>query len=744
MRSYSHPLRRSRFRFVSGLFLLTLVAPARTHAQAGSIVRRPTVGVAFEGGGALGLGHVGVLEWLEKNHVPVDYVAGTSMGGLVGGLYAIGNSPTEIRKLMRDINWNEVLGGRIPFQDLSYRRKEDQRAYPNGIELGLRNGLRVPGGLNSGQQVKLILDRAALPYSFITSFDDLPIPFRCVATDLESGKARVFKDGSLGEALRATMSLPAIFTPVVTRDGQILVDGGLINNLPVDVVKAMGADIVIAVYLETAPFNPKTAQSLFSVAGQSVNVMIAANERHNMEAADILVTVDLAGYTGMDYKAGDKIADRGYEGAQKKAALLSRLALDDNAWQQYLSRRAARRVRTVPTPQFVEVRGTSQQLASDLEKSFSSVVGTSVDTNALEKDLIVATGTGRFSSLSYQMLQRDGKDGLLIDTVEKAYAPPFLQPGVFIDGSQYNNPRFSLGARLTVFDWGGFGSQWRTDVSVGSVYALNSEFYRPFTRHSRWFYAPRILASSSPLDVYSRGKQLAEYGIGHAAGQMDIGYAFNRYSEFRLGYTMGYERASLRVGSPDLPITSGQLSASSIQYNLINVDDPVIPMSGEYLTGSYQYIDHAPATSGGYSAAQVNALFFRRISKKGSIFLGAEGASTFGHQGGIPEYFLGGSLRLGAYGKNEIPTDQYFLFRVGYIREIAQINPLFGDKIYFLAFGEVAKPYGNPLPGISSPYLATDVNGGLAVKTLLGPLFLAGAYGESGHRKIYFQYGRIF
>ncbi len=136
MRSYSHPLRRSRFRFVSGLFLLTLVAPARTHAQAGSIVRRPTVGVAFEGGGALGLGHVGVLEWLEKNHVPVDYVAGTSMGGLVGGLYAIGNSPTEIRQLMRDIDWNGVLGGRIPFQDLLYRRKEDQRAYPNGIEPG--------------------------------------------------------------------------------------------------------------------------------------------------------------------------------------------------------------------------------------------------------------------------------------------------------------------------------------------------------------------------------------------------------------------------------------------------------------------------------------------------------------------------------------------------------------------------------------------------------------------------------
>src|SRR5580704_15890285 len=208
---------------VVGLLLFSLLALEQARAQEGSIERRPTIGVAFEVGSALGLGHVGVLEWLEKNHIPVDYVSGTSMGGLVGGLYAAGNSPAEIRQIMRGIDWNEVVGGRIPFQDLSYRRKEDQRAYPNDIELGLRHGLSLPGGLNSGQQVKLILDRAALPYSSVASFDQLPIPFRCVATDLGTGTAHVFKDGSLSEALRSTMSLPAIFTPVVTKEGKIFV-----------------------------------------------------------------------------------------------------------------------------------------------------------------------------------------------------------------------------------------------------------------------------------------------------------------------------------------------------------------------------------------------------------------------------------------------------------------------------------------------------------------------------------------
>src|SRR4051794_24448829 len=213
--------------------------------------KRPKIGIALEGGGALGLGHIGVLEWLEKNHIPIDYIAGTSMGGLVGGLYASGKSTKEIRSLIREVNWNDVLRGQVPYRELAFRRKEDSRAYPNNIELGLKHGVSVPSGLNSGQQVKYILDRAALPYSNIKSFDDLPIPFRCVATEMNTGTAKVFQDGSLSDALRATMSLPALFTPAKTTEGKVYTDGGLLNNLPVDVVKSMGADIVIAVYLAT-------------------------------------------------------------------------------------------------------------------------------------------------------------------------------------------------------------------------------------------------------------------------------------------------------------------------------------------------------------------------------------------------------------------------------------------------------------------------------------------------------------
>ena len=258
------------------------------------------MGVVLEGGGALGLAHIGVLQWFEEHRIPVSYVAGTSMGGLVGGIYATGRSPAEIKEITDGINWDDVLRGETPFKDLSFRRKQDAHEVPNSLEFGLRNGVQFPGGFNAGQQVSLILDKVALPYSELKSFNDLPIPFACVATDLVSGKPHVFRSGPLALALRSTMSLPGIFTPV--RDGDhIYADGGLLNNIPIDVAKEMGADLVIGIHLETQPISPTEPLSSFAVLGQSISVMIAANELRSMEQADLLVTVPLQKYNALDY-----------------------------------------------------------------------------------------------------------------------------------------------------------------------------------------------------------------------------------------------------------------------------------------------------------------------------------------------------------------------------------------------------------------------------------------------------------
>jgi len=302
---------------------------------------RPKLGIVLEGGGALGLAHIGVLQWMEEHRIPVSYVAGTSMGGLVGGIYATGRSPAEVKEITNGINWDDVLRGETPFHDLSFRRKQDAHEVPNSLEFGLRKGLQFPGGFNTGQQVSLILDRVALPYSELESFDDLPIPFACVATDLVSGKPHVFRSGPLAVALRSTMSLPGIFTPV--RDGDhIYADGGLLNNIPIDVAKEMGADIVLGIHLETQPISPTEPLSSFAVLGQSISVMIAANELRSMEQADLLVSVPLQKYDALDYSAAEAIIKAGYDAAVSKGKVLSAFSVSEAEWQIYLADRKAR------------------------------------------------------------------------------------------------------------------------------------------------------------------------------------------------------------------------------------------------------------------------------------------------------------------------------------------------------------------------------------------------------------------
>ncbi len=392
---------------------------------------RPKVALVLEGGSALGLAHIGVLQWIEEHHIPVDYVAGTSMGGLIGGAYATGMRPAAVRELVTGIDWKAVLRGRTKFGDLSFRRKEDRRAYPNSLEFGLRKGVKFPAGFNSGQQVDLILDKIALPYSTVKNFDDLPIPFRCIATDLVSRDVHVFKDGSLSEALRSTMSLPGFFTPVRS-GGKIYVDGGLLDNLPTDVAKDMGPDVIIAVHLETTPISPDASLSSFSVLGRSFSVVIAANERRGMELADFLIRVDTTKFSSTDYDKSEQLIAAGYNAAQQNATALLKLAVDDEAWKEYLAAREARRIRTVPVPAFIEVTGTTPQLAQSMKHDLQDNIGRPINEAALGQELTIQTGKGRFASAGYGITEMDHRFGLQISAVEKEYAPPFVDPGLFI------------------------------------------------------------------------------------------------------------------------------------------------------------------------------------------------------------------------------------------------------------------------------------------------------------------------
>src|SRR5580704_12232952 len=461
----------------------------QTVEQAGQ-QQRAKIGVALEGGGALGLAHIGVLQWFEDHHIPVDYIAGTSMGGLVAGLCATGKTPQQLANFVSAQNWDIIIGGKTPYEDLSYRRREDQRAFQNPIVVGLKHGLTLPAGLNAGQQISMLIDHETLPYSQSESFDDLPTPFRCVATELVSGKEEVFSSGSLQQALRATMSIPGVFSPV--RDGEkIYVDGGLVGNLPTHVVRKMGADIVIAVHLDVAPANPKDIQSLFSVLGRSVDVVVHENELRGLAAADLIVNVNLHDYNSLDYNKSKTIIGLGTKAADEKGRILTPYSLDDAAWRDYLRAKKDRERHTIPTPQFVKVDGTNPQTARQLENFLQVVVGKPIDEDKLEKLLTRLTGVGKFDAADYRLAIKDGQSGLLITVHEKPYAPPFLNLGFSIDGSESDDVTFTQLARLTFMDVAGYRSEWRTDLQFGNTYGVESDLYRPFNATTQWFFALR-------------------------------------------------------------------------------------------------------------------------------------------------------------------------------------------------------------------------------------------------------------
>ena len=715
--------------------------PAPTVSAAPAAAKpRPKIGVALEGGGALGLAHVGVLQWLEENHVPIDYIAGTSMGGLVGGFYAAGMSPADLKKMIEGVNWDQVLLDRTPYQDLSFQRKEDQRAYPNSLVLGLRKGLYLPAGLNAGHQIGLLIDRHTLPYFGLTSFDALPVPFRCVATDLVSGKEFVFKDGSLAEALRATMSIPGAFTPV--HDGQrVYVDGGLVDNLPTQVVRQMGADIVIAVHLETQPMAAQDIQSLLSVLEQSVRAVISESEVRGLANADAVVSVNLGHFGMRDFTKNQPIMQTGYEAAQNKSKLLERFALNDTEWQEYVRDRDSRKQTATPVPEFIQVQGTSAPAQEDIRRYLKRFAGKPLDADKLDPLLTRLTGGGRYDTLNYRIVERDGKQGLLIVVKEKDFAPPTLQPAFELDGSEAGDIEFTLGTRLTLVDVAGFRSEWRTDFLFGNTYGVSSELYRPFWGESKWFFAPHADASDTTFQIYAKNDPLADYRFYRMDIGGDLGYGFSRFSEVRVGYELGSLSTKLRLGTPQIPAVDGRVGDTRLRYFMDHTDDPVIPRRGFSAESNFRWFDANAGATSAFPEMDARLEYFQPVSTLASIFLSSEGGTTFGSRNiGVPQFFLGGASRLSAYGVNELYGNQYYLFRGGYMHELLSLPPFVGKKVYAVGSYEAGKMYG----ALNESKFPNDFAAGVLAETALGPFFVGGSVGDNSHHKWFFQLGRVF
>lgn len=430
--------------------------------------QRPRIGLALSGGGALGLAEIGVLQWTEEHHIPVDRIAGTSMGGIIGAMYATGMSPAEIQQFAEKIDWNEAFRPEPVYSQLSYRRKQDRRNYLVNAPLGLKHGLRGPNGFNSGQGVGLLLDRISFPESGVASFDDLPIPFRCVATDMLSGEGIVLRDGSLSQAVRASMAIPGVFTPIEIK-GHVLADGGMVQNIPVETVLDMNADAVIAVELRLPPGNTAELETITGVLTRAVDVMITQNERRSLALAKATVIVDTTGFLVSDYTRVQGLVELGYKSASSQSAVLLPYAIQDPAeWEEYLAARSARKRRAPTKIEAIEVAGADSDTDSRIQRQLSKSLQGPLDLSKLDTQLTRIAGEGEFARLGYEGFTQNGVPGLRITTHEKSYGPPFVDLAVNVDGSGVAAFDFSAGARVTFMDVAHHGAEWRNDLLFGS------------------------------------------------------------------------------------------------------------------------------------------------------------------------------------------------------------------------------------------------------------------------------------
>ena len=585
------------------------------------------IGLVLSGGGARGVAHVGVLEWFEQHRIPVDYIAGTSMGGLIGAIYSMGMPPAEMRTFLKERNWDELFSSGPSFDNLSYRRKEDKRDFQSGIEIGLRKGVRLPLGVSSAHYIGLLIDRLALPYYNLANFDELPIPYRAVATDFLAAKPVVLKDGPLATAMRATMSIPGVFPPV-ERDGKVLVDGGLLNNIPTDVIREFHPDVVIAVDVGTKLGDLQTIASILGILQQSVTTMTIDNDRRNLRLADIIIAPELGDLSLLDFSEVDKLADIGYQSAEQKTAVLSKFSLNETEWQQYLTQRQAKRRTAVPVPNDLQIAGVGDVAKASLHRRLDEYIGQPLNDEKLEHELTRITGQGRYESFNYGLTTDQNKTILEIRARQKSHAPPAIVPGIEIDGSDVNAINFTLGARTTLYDIGSYGSEWRIDVKLGFGNLFATEYFKPLGDRG-FFVAPRAAYRRDRQGVFTGKTRIAEYQADRIGAGGDFGFVTDR-SELRIGYEFTHVAVRPSTGSVDLPPLDGNFNVAHIRWAFDGQNSPTLPTRGLRMVAEGRWYFSAPDFKDDFPQAEARASYFQPISTKGSLFFAGSAGTAFG------------------------------------------------------------------------------------------------------------------
>ena len=701
---------------------------------------RPTIGLALSGGGAKGLAHIGVLKVLEEMRVPIDYISGTSMGAIVGGLYATGISATELEEIVLSVDWDDVLEDEPARRDLSYRRKADDLRYLADLELGLKDWrLRYPGGLRSGQKLMYMLQRFTLSAAGVDDFDQLPIPFRCVATDITTGDMVVLGEGDLAYSLRASMAIPAFFSPVKL-DGKLLVDGAAVNNIPVDVAKDMGADVLIAIDISAQLATREELDSFVAILSQNIGLQNRKNMEPRLAMADLVITPEVTSFGVLEFKSGQRIIDLGEEKARAHIQDLTPYALDEQAYRRHRSARPT--LATLPeTIDEIRFVGNSRVDSRIIEHKLRGAAGGPLDPETLEADLGRVYGLGDFELIDFALEKKGDDDVVVIRAQEKPWGPNYMHFGLFVESDFDKENTFSLLLNLTKTRLNKRGAEWRNDLQIGRDRLLVSELYQPLDFKGRWFVAPALEWRREVDDFFVDGQALAEFEVRRATLSLDLGYQLGRFGELRLG---------LERGEATVDLLEGELQADAIAG--IEIDD--IDFGGIAFEGAYDSLDSSGIPRrGGFARLRAflsfedlgaDAEYDRWEAQLGRFFTRGRhtvfGTLDCGWSPGseLPlydEFTLGGFLSLSGFQPDALRGQYAGVARLGYYYR------LFG-KVYaggWLETGNVwqsGDDLGDDLIETSTLFFGAE--------TLAGPLYVGYGVAEDGDDSLYLSIGQSF
>jgi NTE family protein len=735
--------------FAPALALLSLLGglsgPPASGAEAGAEraapSARPRIGLVLGGGGARGSAHVGVLKVLEELHIPIDYIAGNSMGAIVGGLYAAGYTPDEIARELKTIDWDDTFNDDPPRPDRSFRRKRDDDNYLVKYRLGYSdNEAKVPLALIHGQKFDLHLSRLTLRAGQIHDFNKLPTPFRAVAADIETGKEVVLQSGNLARSIRASMAVPGAFDPVEI-DGRLLVDGLVVNNVPVNVARDMGANVLIVVDVGSGLYKREELKGVLGVVGQLSNILSQRNvdmQLASLKPNDIYIQPKLGKLGAGDFNKAAEGIEKGEQAAREMIPVLKRLAMDPAKFKQFMAKREVATQR--PVVDFVRLENRSRLGDELIRERLTLKVGEPLDTAQLERDIGEVYGLDVFESVRYEIVQEEGQTGVVVHATEKSWGPNYLQFGLELADNFEGDSSYNLGLSYLRTGINRLNGEIRLGLQIGQEPGVAAEWHQPLDPLSRYFTSVKgIMARQNFSQFDGDGNVIADYRVWRAGVDLAAGREFGTWGEGRVGYRRFAGEAEVRVGDPGLADYEFDLAQAYLRLSEDKFDNSYFPR-----TGSRSSVEYASAREGYGSDSDFDQLRLRYAQAfpwgRNTLLAGVRYETTLDGDAPIESRFrAGGFLRLSGFRPNELSGQHYGQVTLAYYRLLTDLKLLSTYAGFSLEYGNVWQDKDRIF---DDALYAGSVF--LGVRSPLGPVYTGLGFAEGGRRTAFLYLGPTF